>query len=207
MWHHPLMPETLRREFNLPHSGLGSRERGLVLEDAALAWGGRDGPRRRAYDDIVSIKMETEIDGDNPFAQCDIVFRDETRLRVEVTNDANHNDDALEYRAFLAAFFDQLGPERRARIDFIYGPSVLKRTIQIAVSAAFTAAFIGLILFQLFSSDLWQDNNWLLIPLALLMGSLCAGLLYLSIKNRRTPFEPLAIPEMLLPMLKAKRKA
>jgi hypothetical protein len=67
--------------------------------------------------------METEIDGDNPFAQCDIVFRDETRLRVEVTNDANHYDDALEYRAFLSAFFDQLGPERRARIDFIYGPS------------------------------------------------------------------------------------
>jgi hypothetical protein len=54
---------------------------------------------------------------------------------------------------------------------------------------------------------LWRDNNWLLIPLALLMGSLCAGLLYLSIKNRQTPFEPLAIPEMLLPMLKAKRKA
>src|SRR5262249_30317428 len=152
------------------------------------------------------IKMETEIDGDNPFAQCDIVFRDETRLRVEITNDANHYDDALEYRAFLAAFFDQLGPERRARINFIYGPSVLKRTIQVAVSAAFTAAFIGLIIFQLFLSDLWRDNNWLLIPLALLMGSLCAGLLYLSIKNRQRPFEPLAIPEMLLPMLKAKRK-
>ncbi len=168
------MPETLRREFNLPHSGLGSRERRLVLEDAALAWGDRDGPRRRAFDDIASIKMETEIDGDNPFAQCDIVFRDETRLRVEVTNDANHYDDALEYRAFLAAFFDRLGPERRARIDFIYGPNVLKRTIQIAVGAAFTAAFIGLIIFQLFSSDLWRDNNWLLIPLALLMGSLCA---------------------------------
>jgi hypothetical protein len=107
-----------------------------------------------------------------------------------------------EHRAFLAAFFDQLGPERRARIDFIHGPSVLKRTIQIAASAAFTAAFIGLIIFQLFSSDLWQDNNWLLIPLALLMGSLCAGLLYLSIKKRRTPFDPLAILEMLLPMLK-----
>jgi hypothetical protein len=207
MWHHPLMPETLRREFNLPHSGLSSRERGLVLEDAALAWAGRDGQRRLDFDDIALIKMEAEIDGDNPFAQCDIVFRDETRLRVEVTNDANHYDDALEYRAFLAAFFDQLGPERRARIDFIYGPSALKRTIQIAVSAAFTAAFIGLIIFQLFSPDLWRDNNWLLIPLALLMGSLCAGLLYLSIKNRQTPFEPLAIPEMLLPMLIAKRKA
>jgi hypothetical protein len=163
MWHHPLMPETLRREFNLPHSGLSSRERGLVLEDAALAWAGRDGQRRLDFDDIALIKMEAEIDGDNPFAQCDIVFRDETRLRVEVTNDANHYDDALEYRAFLAAFFDQLGPERRARIDFIYGPSALKRTIQIAVSAAFTAAFIGLIIFQLFSSDLWRDNNWLLI--------------------------------------------
>jgi hypothetical protein len=109
--------------------------------------------------------------------------------------------------SFLAAFFEQLGPERRARIDFIYGPSDLKRTIQIAVSAAFTAAFIGLIIFQLFSSDLWQDNNWLLIPLALLMGSLCAGLLYASIKNRQTLFEPLAIPEMLLPILKTKRKA
>ena len=67
---------------------------------------------------------------------------------------------------FWRRFFDQLGPERRAQIDFIYGPSVLKRTIQIAVSAAFTAAFIGLIIFQLFSSDLWRDNNWLLIPLA-----------------------------------------
>jgi hypothetical protein len=54
---------------------------------------------------------------------------------------------------------------------------------------------------------LWRDNNWLLIPLALLMGSLCAGVLYLSIKNCQTPFEPLAVPEMLLPMLKAKRKA
>jgi hypothetical protein len=39
------------------------------------------------------------------------------------------------------------------------------------------------------------------------MGSLCAGLLCVSIKNRQTPFDPLAIPEMLLPMLKAKRKA
>jgi len=207
MWHHAIMPEVPRREFNLPHSGLSSRERGLVLEDAALAWSGRDGLRRRAFDDIALIKMEAELDGDNPFAQCDIVFRDERRLRVEVTNDANHYDDSLEYRAFLAAFFDQLGPARRARIAFIYGPSGLKRTIQIAVSAAFTAAFIGLIILQLFSSDLGEDNNWLLIPLALLMGSLCAGLLYFSIKNRRTPFEPSAIPEMLLPMLKAKRNA
>ena len=121
-------------------------------------------------------------------------------------NDANHYDDALEYRAFLAAFFDQLGPERRARIDFIYGPSDLKRTIQIAFGAVFTAAFIGLIIFQLFSSDLWKENNWLLIPLALLMGSLCAGVLYVSIKNRQTPFDPFAIPEMLLPMLKGKHK-
>jgi len=201
------MPETPRREFNLPHSGLSGRERGLVVEDAALAWSGRAGPRRCAFDDIARIKMEVELDGDNPFARCDIISRDETRLRVEVTNDANHYDDSLEYRAFLAAFFERLGPERRALIDFIYGPSVLKRTIQIGVSAAFTAAFIGLIIFQLFSSDLWQDNNWLLIPLALLMGSLCAGVLYVSIKNRQTPFEPLAIPEMLLPMLKAKRKA
>jgi hypothetical protein len=40
------MPETPRRDFNLPHSGSSSRERGLVLEDAALAWSGvtvRDG--------------------------------------------------------------------------------------------------------------------------------------------------------------------
>jgi len=205
LWHHRRMPEMPHREFNLPHSGLSSRERGLVLEDAALAWAGRDGTlRRRAFDDIALIKLEAEIDGDNPFAQCDIVFRDETKLRVEVTNDANHYDDALEYRAFLAAFFDQLGSERRARINFIYGPSRLKRTIQITVSAAFTAAFVGLIIFQLLSSDLWEENNWLLIPLALLMGSLCAGLLYVSIKNRQTPFEPLAIPEMLLPTLKRK---
>jgi hypothetical protein len=200
------MPETPHCEFNLPHSGLSSRERGLVVEDAALAWAGREGSRRRAFDDIAQIKMEAELDGDNPFAQCDIVFRDETKLRIEVTNDALHYDDSLEYRVFLAAFFEQLGPEHRARIDFIYGPSDLKRTIQIAFGAVFTAAFIGLIIFQLFSSDLWRDNNWLLIPLALLMGSLCAGVLYVSIKNRQTPFEPLAIPEMLLPMLKGKHQ-
>lgn len=206
MWHHPRMTGTPRRDFNLPHSELSSRERGLVVEDAALAWAGRAGPRRRAFDDIVRIKMEAELDGDNPFAKCEIFFRDETKLRVEVTNDALHYDDSLEYRAFLA-FFDRLGPERRARIDFICGPSDLKRTIQIAASAAFTAAFIGLIIFGLFSSDLWRENNWLLIPLSLLMGSLCAGMLYASIKNRQKPFDPLAIPEMLLPVLKAKRKA
>ena len=201
------MPEAPRRNFNLPHSGLSSRERGVVVEDAALAWAGREGQRRRAFDDIVRIKMEAELDGDNPFAQCDIVFRDETKLRVEVTNDARHYDDSLEYRAFLAAFFEQLGPERRARIDFKYGPSDLKRTIQIAASAAFTTAFVGVIIFGLFSPDLWKENNWLLIPLSLLMGSLCAAMLYASIKNRQTPFDPLATPEKLLPMLKAKRKA
>jgi len=35
------MPETPRRDFNLPHSGLRSRERGLVVEDAVL--GPREG--------------------------------------------------------------------------------------------------------------------------------------------------------------------
>ncbi len=154
--------------------------------------------------------METEIDGDNPFAQCDIVFRDETRLRVEVTNDANHYDDARSNtEPFWRRFSTNSGRSGVPGFDFIYGgPSAPGRTIQIAVSAAFTAAFIGSDnLFSYFRRTCGEDNNWLLIPLALLMGSLCAGLLYLSIKNRQTPFEPLAIPEMLLPMLKAKRKA
>jgi len=58
------MPETPRRDFNLPHSGLSTRERGLVLEDAVLASASREGPRRCAFDDIARIKLEAELDGD-----------------------------------------------------------------------------------------------------------------------------------------------
>ena len=196
------MPETPPRDFNLPRFGLGGYGRGFALEETALAWNGRDGPLRRTLDDIASIKMEADIGGDDPFAYCNILFGDGTALRIEVVNDAGHRDDSLEYRAFVAAFFSQLGPERRARIDFASGPGPLKRTIQIAFGAVATATFIGLAIFQLFSPDLSQDNNWLLIPLSLLMAALCGGLLYAGVRNRRTPFDPLAVPEAVLPMLK-----
>jgi hypothetical protein len=188
------------RNFDLPWSGAGGHGRGVVVEEMALGW---DGPRqhRRDYNDIAAIELEAEAVGDDPFARCDIFFADGVRLRLLVDNDGRHTDDVLAYREFVPAFFERLGPRHRARIVFRQGPRPAKRIASIIASAAFTAAFFGLAVALPFSDTLWQDNEWLLIPLVLLMGGLSALMLGVSLKLRQLPFDPQSLPEALLPAL------
>ena len=192
--------KTERDVFDLHVSGTGGRGRGVVIEDTALAWQCAEQPRRRALDDITTVRIWVDlISGDLPTADCDITFADGERLRLMMVAYTWKNMKYAEFREFVLRFFERLDPAQRARIIFCAGPSAPIRMWWIIISAGCLAMVLGVMVSGVFSGWVGQEDGWLFMSFLLIFAVATAVLLALSIKSGPRTFDPTAVPARVLP--------
>ena len=191
--------EIVAASFDLPTSDAGGTGRGVVLDDASLAWNSKGSQRRRKFDDIAAIDLEAIVGGDDPSVRCDIRFTDgaELTLHMEETTAANA---VLRYRRCVLQLFERLGPARRARIVFQAGARPAARVQFIIASALGVVLFLALLVFSPFWPELRQEDAWWIVPVMALLGlALCAVGLRQAWNSGRKPFDPAALPKRALP--------
>jgi hypothetical protein len=194
----PSAPRHVAASFALPTSSTGGHGRSIVVESGALVWNAGSLQRRRTFDDIAAVELELETGGDDPFARFDILFADGERLRILI--EPNRPKNVAIYRAFVAEFFERLGPAQRQRIVFREGTSPARRLVSIVFCVVFLVLLLGVLVFGVASGGFFQeDNAWLAIPLVLLFVAMLSGILWRTVKGKQKTFDPQAIPDRCLP--------
>lgn len=194
---------TEQDSFDLHTSGTAGRGRGIVIDSDSLAWECGGQHRRRAFNDIATIRLWADLHADGPFALCDVIFANDERLTVMMSDkdfDPCKGMKYAVYRTFVLRLFERLGPAKRTVISFVEGPTALRRLSWIIGSASGLAACLGVSVVGAVSD--WfnaTDNSWLLLPLLLFFAALMAGLLVLSLKTGQRNFDPEDVPPHALP--------
>jgi len=192
--------KTERDVFDLHTSGTRGRGRGIIIEDAALAWQCEEQPCRRTFDDITTVRIWVDlVAGDLPAADCDISFANGERLRLMMVVRTWKDMKYAEYRGFVLTFFEQLDPAQRARIIFCAGPSAPIRAWWIIISAGCLAMVLGVMVFGVFSGWVGQEDGWLFLSVFVLLAVAMVVLFVLALKSGPRTFDPTAVPSRVLP--------
>jgi hypothetical protein len=191
---------TERDAFDLHTSGTAGRGLGVIIEDTALAWQCAGQPRRRAFDDITTVRIGVDlISGDLPAADCDITFADGERLRLMMVAPTWKDMNYAEFRDFVLRFFDRLDPAQRARIIFYAGPSAPIRAWWITMSGGCLALVLGVMVFGVFSGWVGEEGGWLFLSVFVLLAAAMSVLFAVALKSGPQTFDPTTVPPRALP--------
>jgi hypothetical protein len=177
--------KTERDVFDLHVSGTGGRGRGVVIEDTALAWQCAEQPRRRALDDITTVRIWVDlISGDLPTADCDITFADGERLRLMMVANTWKNMKYAEFE-FVLSFFERLDPAQ-GWIIFCEPQRADTNVVDHHLGRLSGYGARGDGVWRIFGLD-WSEDGWLFMSFLLIFTVATAVLLTVA---QRQPVDP-----------------